>query len=139
MNDRAVEILKAYWLNAKGDNKYPAYEDIFESGLENIWPCCFIAEVQNGKFAYSYFGAEMTEAYAENLENAQIVEDLLYPESPEFSHKLIESLNSDQPLTYDGAFINRENTDIKFRKILLPLGTGNKVTHILGAMIWQRF
>ncbi len=139
MNDRAVDILKAYWLLAKGENKFPALEDISVSELENIWPSCFIAEVKNGKFTYSYFGEEMTDAYAENLEEQQIVEDLLYPETPEFSHKLIEAMNIDKPMIFDGAFINRENIDIKFRKVLLPLGTGDKVTHILGSMIWQRF
>ena len=139
MNDRAVDILKAYWLLAKGERKFPELEDISMSELENIWPSCFIAEAQNGKFVYTYFGEEMTDAYAENLEGQQIVDDLLYPETPELSHKMIEALNVDEPMVFDGALINRENVDIKFRKVLLPLGVGSKVTHLLGSMIWQKF
>ena len=139
MNDRAVDILKAYWLHMKGENKFPSLDDISTSELENIWPSCFITEVKNGKFTYTYFGDSMTDAYAENYEGQQVIEDLLYPETPELSHKMIEAMNIDEPMVFDGAFINKENEDIKFRKVLLPLGENNKITHLLGAMIWQKF
>ena len=47
-------------------------------------------------------------------------------------------MNLKEPLLYDGALINRDNLDIKFHKILLPLGD-DTITHIIGGMIWREF
>ncbi len=138
MNDRAIEVIKAYWQNQKGDEKFPLPDSINGDDVEQIWLSCFLIEATNGKFVYTHFGDSLAEAYAKDLHSTAIIEDILYPESPEFTHKLLEVMNTSEPLTYDGAFINFDNTDIKFRKILLPLGD-NKITHILGAMLWQAF
>jgi len=132
-------VLKAYWENQKGENQFPAPDDILPENIEQIWPSCFIAEAGNGKFLYSHFGEQMLLAYAKDMHSENIVDDTLYPESPEFIHKLLEVMNTKEPLTYDGAFINFDNQDIKFRKILLPLGDGEIVTHVLGGMLWQKF
>lgn len=139
MNERAIEVLNAYWENQKGENKFPSFDDIREADIAQYWPDCFVAEAANGKFIYSHFGESLVEAYAKDLHSTRIVEDMLYPESPEFPHKLLELMNGQEPIIYDGALINHENEDIKFRKLLLPLGNGKIVTHILGAVIWQKF
>lgn len=139
MNEGLIETLKNYWEAKKGENAFPELYDMSEGELEEIWNNCFIAEVSNNKFVYETMGESVIDAYELNMQGLEVTEDLLYPESPNPVHKMIEVLNAKEPVIYDGAFINRENVDIKFRKILLPLGENGKVTHIFGGIIWQAF
>lgn len=137
---RLTDVLKNYWDEKKGSNPYPAESDINSDDLKDIWENCFLAEVKgNNKFRYSYLGESIIEAYGDNLEGEEVVEDLLYPESPGVVAKFSEVLEAKEPLYFDGAFINKNNMDIKFRKILLPLGKDGKITYIIGGMRWKAF
>jgi hypothetical protein len=136
-----TEVLQEYWEDKKGNANFPAAADIDGTEIESIWQNCYLVEVIDGgaKFMYEYLGDSIVEACGNDLEGTFIVDDLIYPETPEATAKLREVVKDHQPLVYDGAFINHQNQDIKFRKILLPLGAGNTVNYILGGMIWKAF
>lgn len=138
---RITDLLKEYWESKKGTNPYPSEADIDDSEIGESWESCFLVEVVDGgkKFRYEYLGNQIVEAYGDDLEGQEIVEDLLYPESPDTTVKFRETMQGCLPLEYEGAFINKNNMDIKFRKILLPLGSGGKVNYILGGMRWRAF
>jgi len=87
--------------------------------------------------AYEFLGKSIIEAYADENVSEQIIEDQLYPESPGIINKFQEVVNALEPILYEGAFINKSNQDIKFRKILLPLGENGVVKHIIGGMRWK--
>ena len=112
-----------------------------EEELAAIWESCFLIEVEEGgkKFKYEYLGNKIVEAYGADLEGLSVDDDPLYPESPDITTKLRETMQGCLPLQYEGAFISRDNADIKFHKILLPLGSGGKVNYILGGMRWREF
>jgi hypothetical protein len=139
--DRITDILRQYWEAKKGAAPYPAANDIDTKELENIWEDCFLIEVLDGgkSFKYEYLGDSIADAYADDLEGKEVIEDLLYPESPGVLIKFRETMQTCLPLEYEGAFINKNNADIKFRKILMPLGKAGKVNYILGGMRWRAF
>ena len=136
---RITERLKNYWEEKRGSNPYPTESQINSSELEDIWDDCFLIEYENGKFRYSFLGTSIIEAYGDNMEGEEIVEDLLYPETPDISAMFQEVLDTKDVIYYDGAFINKNNMDIKFRKILLPLGENGKINYIIGGMRWKAF
>ena len=144
MNDNKLldvtKLLKEYWEDKKIGAPFPEVSDISGSEIEDIWANCFIiAAKPDGGFAYEYAGENVAKAYEYEMEGQDIVDDMLYPESPELITKLTEVTKKPEPLEYEGAFISRENEDIKFRKILLPLSTDGEIKYILGGMIWRSF
>lgn len=140
-HNRITDILRGYWESKLEGRPYPAEDDISGTELNDIWEDCFMIEVLDGgkKFKYEYLGDNITVAYADDLEGKEVIEDLLYPESPGVLIKFNETMQGCLPLEYEGAFINKNNADIKFRKILLPVGSNGKVKFILGGMRWRAF
>lgn len=138
-NKRITDILKEYWDTKRQGRLFPSESDIDAEDLKEIWQNCFLAEVKDGKFNYDFFGSSIIEAYADDMEGEEVVEDLLYPENPQITNKFMEVLNAKVPVFYEGVFINKNNMDIKFRKILLPLGDNSKIKYILGGMRWKAF
>ena len=136
---RITDALQKHWEEVKGDRKFPEESDISPDAIEDIWSNCFLAKSEGGKFVYSYLGKSIVEAYGDNLEGEEIVEHELYPESPEVNSKFEEVAKTGEPIKFEGAFINRNNMDIKFRKVLLPLGKDGKVEYIIGGMRWRAF
>ena len=134
---RITDELKSYWERIKGDKLFPAEDQIDQTQIVEIWQNCFLVHREGDKFVYDFLGDSIIEAYADNKLGEDIIEDQLYPESPGILNKFMEVVIHKVPVYYEGAFINHDNLDIKFRKILLPLGDGNEVNYILGAMRWK--
>lgn len=135
---RITDALKTYWEEQKGERKFPSEQEINAQDIEGIWEHCFLVRVDtNGAFAYEFLGQSIMEAYADDTVGEHIIEDQLYPESPGILNKFAEVVESGEPLFYEGVFINKNNVDIKFRKILLPLGDDGKVKHLIGGMRWK--
>ena len=135
---RITEALKAYWEGLRKGGEIPSEKDIDANDIDDIWQSCFLVRVdEDGKFAYEFLGASIIEAYADENVGEPIIEDQLYPESPGIVNKFQEVVDAVEPIFYEGAFINKDNQDIKFRKILLPLGENGKVKHLLGGMRWK--
>ena len=137
---RITDVIKTYWESKQNGRPFPSESDINSDEIASVWPNCFLVQVKpNGKYTYSFLGQSIIEAYADNIEGEEVVEDLLYPESPGVVAKFNEVVEAKEPVYYDGSFINKNNMDIKFRKMLLPLGENGKVTYILGGMRWRAF
>lgn len=135
---RITEALKTYWEGLQKDGKLPSEQDINSEDIPEIWENCFLVRVDGkNNFAYEFLGKSIIEAYADENVSEQIIEDQLYPESPGIINKFQEVVNALEPILYEGAFINKSNQDIKFRKILLPLGENGIVKHIIGGMRWK--
>lgn len=133
------EILFQYWEDLKGDKEMPCESDIKSEEIADVWDNCFLVEKNGDKYAYSHLGKSIIEAYGDAVEGEDIIEDDIYPESPSILAKLEEVSQTKEPMHYEGAFINRNNMDIKFRKMLLPLGDNGEVKYILGGMRWRFF
>lgn len=136
---RITETLLKYWESKKDGRDFPEESDINSEEIEEIWDSCFLVQVLDGKFTYSFLGKSIIEAYGDNLEGEEVVENEIYPESPETTAKFAEIVQTKEANKFEGAFINRNNMDIKFRKTLMPLGRDGKVEYILGAMRWRSF
>lgn len=134
---RITDELKAYWDRLRGSNPFPAEDQIDAAELHSIWQNCFLVKFEADHFAYEFLGESIIEAYADDTVGEDIIEDQLYPENPGILNKFREVVMLKEPVYYEGAFINKDNLDIKFRKILLPLGNNNQVQYILGGMRWK--
>ena len=126
-NQRITDALREYWESKKGGRPFPGEDEINQDDLREIWDNCFLVEIEGDKFRYSFLGDSIIEAYGDNLEGDEIVENEIYPESTSVINKLREVAESKEPVLFEGAFINKNNMDIKFRKTLLPLGEGDEV------------
>ena len=134
---RITDELKSYWERLRGNRPFPSEDQISADELTLIWQNCFLAKFEGGHFSYDFLGESIIEAYADNTVGEDIIEDQLYPESPGIINKFQEVVTYKMPVYYEGSFINKDNLDIKFRKILLPLGIDGNVQYILGAMRWK--
>jgi len=134
---RITDELKSYWERLRGSKPFPAEDQINSVDIEEIWQNCFLVHLEGNKFVYDFLGDSIIEAYADNKLGEDIIEDQLYPENPGILNKFKEVATLKAPVYYEGTFINHDNLDIKFRKILLPLGNSDKVEYILGGMRWK--
>lgn len=135
---RITDSLRTYWESLQEGRKFPSENDIDSDDITEIWENCFLVRVDSSeKFAYEFWGKSIIEAYADDNVGEQVIEDQLYPESPGIIDKFQEVIEAQEPIFYEGAFINKNNADIKFRKILLPLGKDGVITHIIGGMRWK--
>lgn len=135
---RITDALKTYWESLQNGRKFPTENDLSAEDIAPIWENCFLVRVDGDKkFAYEFWGKSIIEAYADDNIGEEVIEDQLYPESPGIIDKFQEVVTAEEPIFYEGAFINKANEDIKFRKILLPLGKDGVVTHIIGGMRWK--
>ncbi|PIR34639.1 MAG: hypothetical protein COV36_00360 [Alphaproteobacteria bacterium CG11_big_fil_rev_8_21_14_0_20_44_7] len=138
-HQRITDRLREYWESLCQGNDMPSEDQIDSEEISDIWDSCYLVVKENGKYHYSFLGESIIEAYGDNLEGEEVVENEIYPESPGVINKFQEIEEAKEPLLFEGVFINKNNMDIKFRKILLPLGKDGNVEYILGGMRWKAF
>jgi len=134
---RLTDELLFYWNRLRGGKIFPSEDQVDAQEIQEIWANCFLVKIESGNFRYELLGESIIEAYADNKIGENVIEDQLYPESPGIVNKFMEVVRTQEPVYYEGVFINKDNLDIKFRKVLLPLGSGDEVQHILGGMRWK--
>jgi hypothetical protein len=134
---RLTDELMFYWNRLKQGKQFPSEDQIDQQEIQSIWQNCFLVKLEGDRFRYEILGDSIIQAYADNKIGEDIIEDQLYPESPGILNKFLEVARTKEPVYYEGVFVNKDNLDVKFRKILLPLGSGNEVEYILGGMRWK--
>ena len=119
----------------------PMEGDISLDALKDIWPSCFLVTVKDGKFAYSYLGEELVEAYGDDLTGKEIAETLVYPHPPSLVKTFVAVASSGVPKVDESEFVNSCGDTVKYRSCVLPLAgrDGNSVAFLLGGMKWKAF
>lgn len=138
---RINEQLMEYWKSLKGSGRFPPESDFDNGQIEEVWDHCFLVEVkpENKSYKYTYLGPALIEAYGDNIEGREVFSKVMSPETGNAATKFDEVVKRQEPVTYEGEFMNSNKMQIRFRKILLPLGEDGKVTYIVGGMKWRAF
>ena len=139
---RIHEQLESYWQSLLAGRAFPLESEIDPAALGGIWDFCFLVSARaDGKFAYSYLGKALVEAYGDDISGREITEKLLFPHPKSLFESFRRVAQGGKPLTDESAFVNSRGQSIKYRSCLLPLGgaKGEAAAYILGGMKWKAY
>lgn len=139
---RITDRLKEYW-EAKlvGNADIPDSNSINADEIRDIWDWCYLAHphVNDGEYYYDYVGNQLVQALGET-QTANMIEALVYPPTSRVVQKYGQVLHTKLPMFDDGVFFNKDNLEIRYRQLLVPLGNSEgEATHIMGGMRWKIF
>ena len=138
---RFHQRLQDYWNALRGARAYPQESEIDPDLLEDIWPSCFL--ISNDEvthrvgYRYSYLGSDLIEAYGDDASAPDVALRLLSTRDAPLRLQLDDVLQSKIPVIDESEFVNLKHLTIRYRTCMLPLGTGEEATHIIGCMRWK--
>lgn len=138
---RINERLKDYWQSLLKGRAMPLEGEIAMDALKDIWDYCFLVGIQGEKYAYSYMGESLIEAYGDDLTGHEITETLLYPHPDSLLKTFRQVSASAKPGEDDSEFTNSRGLVVKYRSCVLPLAgkDGGPVAYLLGGMKWKAY
>lgn len=138
---RINEQLRAYWDKVRAGRAMPLEADINIAELKEIWGHCFLVNIHPDKFAYSYLGPELIDAYGDDFTGKEIAIALLEPHPKSLYSKFQEVANTAQATIDESEFRNSRGQLVKYRACILPLGSASHtgVGFLLGGMKWKAY
>lgn len=138
-HNRINEKLEHYWQELRAGREMPMESEISIEALKDIWDHCFLVSVGDQRFAYSYMGEQLIEAYGDDYNGKEVAVTLLEPHPKSLFTSFQQVVATGQPLTDDHEFVNSNGVTVKYRACILPVGakgyTG--VAYLLGGMKWK--
>ncbi len=132
---RLVLRLLDYWRGIAGDRSYPSMNDVHSDDMSDMWPFCFILDVDDNRKdpILRYVGKELAECYGETCENLRISElrkDSLLDRATLY---VAEALRKGVPISYGDSFKGPNGESVLCRSIMLPLSDNDEtISLILG-------
>lgn len=138
---RINEQLFEYWDTLRAGRAMPLESDINIDKLREIWGHCFLVNVHIDKFAYSYLGPDLIDAYGDDFTGREIAETLLEPHPQSLFSSFKEVIRTAAPKVDESEFVNSRGTQIRYRSCILPLGSRGhtSVAFLLGGMKWKAY
>lgn len=141
-SNRLTERLLAYWETLRAARLYPSEAEVDPDALGALWDSCFLVRLGDASAApsykYTYLGLSLIEAYGDDLAHEGLREALVDPASGVLAPHFEEVRRTSRPVLHDGEFTNRRGMLVKYRSVLLPLGTSDGgVQYVLGGMKWR--
>jgi len=138
---RINEQLRLYWEELRNGRVMPMESEISIKDLAAIWDHCFLVSVHGDRFAYSYMGEQLIEAYGDDMTGKEIAIALLEPHPQSLFESFQKVAESGQPRIDDNAFTNSRGVEVKYRSCILPLGAKGHtgVAYLLGGMKWKAY
>lgn len=138
---RINEQLQQYWHDIRGNRAMPMEEDVNISKIRDIWDYCFLVNVHPDKYAYSYLGPKLIEAYGDDLTGKEVATALLEPHPHSLFSKFQQVSREATPAIDDSEFTNSQGLLVKYRACILPLGAAGHtgVAFLLGGMKWKAY
>ena len=139
---RANHHLLRYWKSLCGDRAYPSEKEIDLEALGEIADHVFLlhTNVSNARsgFRYGAMGASLIRAYGDNFSGQDVYDALLCTRRDTIVEDILRVLATKAPVTQEAVFENSQQVQIKYRRILCPLGPDpNTIDYIIGAMRWR--
>jgi len=125
--------LLAYWEKLRQGRPMPAEGDIVSDDIRDLWDNCFLIHVKKSKslrYSYNYLGREIMRAYGHPEEDLKTI---AAPHAGMID-AYMTVVRTRKPLIESGEFTNRHNQTVRYRQCLLPLGEGEEVQAIFGAL-----
>lgn len=139
--ERRITIrMLSYWERLRGARPMPTEEDIDPDDLHDLWDCCFLLHVKDMNkpdYNYTYLGDEILRTLQEGTENES--ENSHSPEIRILSKAYPQVVATRKPVLEEDELTTAGGTLLKYRQCLLPLGEGDEVLAILGAVRFKVF
>lgn len=141
---RLPDIIGQYWEEIRKGRPFPIENDVEEEALKALgcWNDCFLIRVRDiakeTDYKYSYLGPAIINAYGEDLTDVS-VRAFASPDASTLEDKYFEVIATKRPVTSEGEFKNARNMQVRYRQCLVPLGAGEDVQAILGAMRYRLY
>jgi len=141
---RIHERLQDYWESLRQGRIYPCETDVNPEKIADIWENCLLVSIHEEDlkygYQYTYLGAHLIEAFADDLTCRDISSRLIETTSQPLVQGFEQVIRTGKPVQENAEFVNSLGMVIKYRSILLPLGQDpQKVDYIIGAMKWRAF
>jgi hypothetical protein len=140
-SERRIPLrLLAYWEKLRKERLMPAENDVNPDDIGDLWNSCFIIPVKDlhpAHYRYSYIGQDIVKAYGGDL--PEMDADAPVKPQPGMLDGYRTVMQTCKPLIENGEFHNRQDQMIRYRQCLLPLGEGEDVQAILGALHFRTF
>lgn len=141
---RIPDIISQYWEELKAARSFPAESDVREEALEKMG-CLkdsFLIRVRDiakeKDYNYTFLGPAIINAYGEDLTGVSI-RAFTSPDAANLEEKYFEVIATRRPVIDEGEFLNARNMRVRYRQCLVPLGAGEDVQAILGAMRYRLY
>ncbi len=137
---RISDTLRHLWEDWRGEHAMPQEQDIDLDALHAVWEECFLVQItQEGGYGYDYMGPHLIDAYGEGLGGSPAC--MLLALGKHHTARYFDEVAQKKCIVEDAdLFTNKQGLTIRYRQILLPIGTPEGVTtHILGAMRWRLY
>ncbi len=133
---RLVLRLLGHWRTLCGDRTLPALLDIDPAAIPDIWPHCFLLEIDKtgGGHVFRAVGDQLDNYTTGSLVGMRVT-DAPTDALPGMALSYIdEVLKKGVPISRGGEFSQPDGTRVLFRSVLLPMGENeNTICGILGA------
>lgn len=138
---RINEQLEHYWHEVRGERAMPSESDISIPKIKEIWDHCFLVNVYPDKFAYSYLGPKLIDAYGDDITGKEIAVTLLEPHPKSLFSKFQEVVKAGGPMIDEAEFTNSRGQNVRYRACILPLASPGHtgVAYLLGGMKWKAY
>ncbi|KJV69112.1 PAS domain-containing protein [Candidatus Neoehrlichia procyonis] len=137
---RAIRILYEYWDSLRNARNFPQKSEIDPEEIIEIWPSCFIIDVQESmqhKYHCSYIGEKAMSLYKSDVRYYSSSENItmFFPQVIEDLEDYLESVTENQkPLMKESETQLTTGNYLKIRQCLLPLGEQDTVKSIIGVV-----
>ena len=125
--------LKRYWEDKRAGREFPALADIVPSEIAELWPWCFLLDVQQSPtFPYfRYLGSELSRYSGVFLSGDMDWTSTLLDKAVANFHDV---LHQRLPVVIEEEISRFDRRTLLFRATLLPLsGDGERIDYVLGA------
>lgn len=144
-NRRITEHLLRYWLRLRGARPFPQERELVPDDIKASWDACFLVKLtshaSHGGYRYLYMGKDLLEAFGEDV-TQEDAETLVSLNSMRVTSKFDQAVALRKPFIDEGEFLNAKKLTIKYRQILLPLGSNTdakELGYLFGGMRWKPF
>lgn len=140
---RMGERLVTHWAELCDGRPYPAEDDLDPEDLGELWDDCFLVQLRDIynviDYNYTYLGKNILNAYQSTL-LPEALPDLVNLHANHIAHLLNEAIETLHPIRVAHELHISPNTEIRFRQVLVPLGSNKgEVVAILGHMSYCVF
>ena len=132
--------LLSYWEKLRKGRPMPPESEVRRDDIRDLWDACFLIHVKDANpshYSYSYVGPGIVKAYCGDMPENDHEADITPQPGMIDGYRTV--MRTCKPLIESGEFHNRQNQLIKYRQCLLPLGEGEEVQAILGALHYRVF
>ncbi len=130
---RLIWRLLNYWEQQRGDRDYPSLADIDPTAIGEIWPYCFLLDVEHYRtFPYFQYLGPSIAKYSGIFLGGQ--RDWSFTLLKKAVYHFREALERGAPVLVEEELTQYDNRKLLLRSVLLPLSDDQEtIDHLLGA------